>query len=190
MRMTDKDGKRINPRKADLQHWREVFAEKVREQGYEAEATPRRTRGITRKREKSAIWHIESAKRANKPRVSKVRVSRIREAVNEMTGTVPAGSRPWERAIRASQKQVRRSWLLLAEELEGQAKSEDASLSRNIQEMVAAMPPIETERDRLKRELMERFIKNIEKLASYEPDMPEKLPADRVLKKREKDFGL
>jgi hypothetical protein len=109
IRMADRDGKRINPRKADLQHWREVFAERIREQGYEAEATRRRTRGITRKREKSAIWHIEAAKKTRKPRIAKVRASRVTEAVNEITCTVPAGSRPWENAIRAEQAQVRRS---------------------------------------------------------------------------------
>src|SRR6185312_8647028 len=33
---------RLNPRKADLQQWREHFAEKMREQGVQANATPRR----------------------------------------------------------------------------------------------------------------------------------------------------
>ena len=38
------DGKRLNPRKADLELWRQVFAEKLRERGVAAEATPRRAR--------------------------------------------------------------------------------------------------------------------------------------------------
>ena len=37
-------GKRLNPRKADLQRWRETFAEKLRGYGVEAEATRFRTR--------------------------------------------------------------------------------------------------------------------------------------------------
>jgi hypothetical protein len=39
------DGTRLNPRKADLQHWREQFAESLRHHGIEANATPRFARG-------------------------------------------------------------------------------------------------------------------------------------------------
>lgn len=42
-------GKRLNPRKADLQRWREGFAEQLRHIGIDANATPRRTRGATSK---------------------------------------------------------------------------------------------------------------------------------------------
>jgi hypothetical protein len=42
------DSTRLNPRKADLQRWREGFAEKLRAHGIEANATPRFARGITR----------------------------------------------------------------------------------------------------------------------------------------------
>ena len=38
------DGHRLNPRKADLQRWRERFAYELRERGVEAEATRRATR--------------------------------------------------------------------------------------------------------------------------------------------------
>ncbi|GCC45092.1 hypothetical protein chiPu_0029467, partial [Chiloscyllium punctatum] len=43
------DGRRLNPRKADLQAWREQFAGELRLRGIAAEATPRRTRGRIRK---------------------------------------------------------------------------------------------------------------------------------------------
>lgn len=46
------DQKRLNPRKADLQAWRERFAEKLRENGIEAAATKRPVRGRTRTTEK------------------------------------------------------------------------------------------------------------------------------------------
>ena len=42
-------GKRLNPRKADLQRWREGFAEQLRHIGIDANATPRKTRGATGK---------------------------------------------------------------------------------------------------------------------------------------------
>ena len=41
--------KRLNPRKADLQRWREGFADQLRHAGIDANATPRRTRGATGK---------------------------------------------------------------------------------------------------------------------------------------------
>jgi hypothetical protein len=39
------DGTRLNPRKADLQNWREQFAERLRSHGIDANATPRFARG-------------------------------------------------------------------------------------------------------------------------------------------------
>ncbi|WP_313388082.1 relaxase/mobilization nuclease domain-containing protein [Achromobacter aegrifaciens] len=51
------DGSRLNPRKADLQRWRERFAEALREQGIEANATPRRARSHTRLTVKQATRH-------------------------------------------------------------------------------------------------------------------------------------
>ena len=49
------DGKRLNPRKADLQVWRERFAAELRLRGIAAEATPRRTRGRVRKADRGAV---------------------------------------------------------------------------------------------------------------------------------------
>lgn len=58
VKAVDKEGVRLNPRKADLQLWREIFAEKMREQGIAANATPRRARGVTRKSAKQAHHHM------------------------------------------------------------------------------------------------------------------------------------
>lgn len=49
--------KRLNPRKADLQRWREGFAVKLRDQGIDANATPRQTRGTNQKTVKQAGHH-------------------------------------------------------------------------------------------------------------------------------------
>ena len=50
-------GKRLNPRKADLQRWREGFAEQLRQQGIDANATPRRTRGATHQTQRQTTHH-------------------------------------------------------------------------------------------------------------------------------------
>lgn len=51
-------GKRLNPRKADLQRWRETFAEKLRGYGVEAEATRQATRFQTRNTEH--LWRLKA----------------------------------------------------------------------------------------------------------------------------------
>ncbi|MES3012329.1 MAG: relaxase/mobilization nuclease domain-containing protein [Pseudomonadota bacterium] len=45
VRAEGRDGKRLNPRKEDLRRWREVFAERLRAWGIEAEATSQTVRG-------------------------------------------------------------------------------------------------------------------------------------------------
>ena len=50
--------KRLNPRKLDLQRWREGFAEQLRHLGIDANATPRRTRGATGKSISQSGHHV------------------------------------------------------------------------------------------------------------------------------------
>lgn len=52
-----KKGKRLNPRKSDLQRWREGFAEQLREIGVDANATPRRARGATHQTQRQTAHH-------------------------------------------------------------------------------------------------------------------------------------
>jgi hypothetical protein len=52
------DGRRLNPRRRDLQRWRERFAEQLRKHGVEANATPRRARGVTQRYPKPAVVHM------------------------------------------------------------------------------------------------------------------------------------
>ncbi|CAG4895447.1 relaxase/mobilization nuclease domain-containing protein [Paraburkholderia saeva] len=52
------DGRRLNPRHRDLQRWRAYFAEQLRAHGVNANATPRRTRGVTQRYPKPAVVHM------------------------------------------------------------------------------------------------------------------------------------
>ncbi len=58
VRAESKHGKRLNPRKADLQRWRETFARHLREWGIDAEATRQATRGQSQKFE--PLWRIKA----------------------------------------------------------------------------------------------------------------------------------
>ncbi len=115
------DGTRLNPRKADLQQWRVGFAEKLRDQGVDAEASPRNSRGVVKKAEASVIRHIERGDKTHKPRVSKVKAAKIKEVAQELTDeakglTIPV--KPWEEAIKSQQQKIRQKWLAVAGALE------------------------------------------------------------------------
>lgn len=58
VRVESRHGKRLNPRKADLHRWRETFAEKLRDQGIEAEATRQATRG--RDKNFDTLWRLKA----------------------------------------------------------------------------------------------------------------------------------
>ncbi len=112
---------RLNPRKADLQHWREGFAEKLREQGINAEATPRISRGVVKKAEPNVIRHIERGDKTHKPRVSKIKAAKIKEAAQELTDEAKGLSvapKLWEIAIKTQQNNIRHAWLAAADALE------------------------------------------------------------------------
>jgi type IV secretory pathway VirD2 relaxase len=57
------DGTRLNPRKADLQRWREEFAEALHEHGIEANATRRLVRGARRRTRRQAALHVDASQR-------------------------------------------------------------------------------------------------------------------------------
>lgn len=58
VRAESRHGKRLNPRKADLHRWRETFAEKLQDQGIEAEATRQATRG--RDKNYETLWRLKA----------------------------------------------------------------------------------------------------------------------------------
>ncbi len=58
VRAESRHGRRLNPRRADLHRWREVFAAKLRERGIDAEATRQATRGAARRY--PALWQIKA----------------------------------------------------------------------------------------------------------------------------------
>lgn len=64
VRAESKRGKRLNPRKTDLHRWREVFAEKLRGWGVDAEATRQPTRGVSRRYPK--LWQVKAAESGRK----------------------------------------------------------------------------------------------------------------------------
>ncbi|WP_262488487.1 relaxase/mobilization nuclease domain-containing protein [Iodobacter fluviatilis] len=68
--VSDRTGERLNPRKADLQRWRETFAEKLNERGIDANATPTWARGNFNRGRRTRSYHaIKNKGELDKPRI-------------------------------------------------------------------------------------------------------------------------
>ncbi|MFB6452761.1 relaxase/mobilization nuclease domain-containing protein [Bradyrhizobium tunisiense] len=143
------DGKRLNPRKADLQVWRERFAGELRLRGIAAEATPRRTRGRVRKADRGAVLALR--KRKITPEVDRL----ARKEVLSVVRGGEAVKHPWNEHIKSRQDAIRRLYLDYAAELQRSGVVADHELARQIRQFVNDMPAVETRWHALKNGLSE-----------------------------------
>jgi hypothetical protein len=77
-RAESQQGRRLNPRKADLHRWRETFAERLRGYGVDAEASRQAVRG--RCRNPDALWRLKALEEG---RLNKLRDSSVRTHASE-----------------------------------------------------------------------------------------------------------
>ena len=119
-------------KKGQPQQSRESFAAALREQGIDAEATPRQVRGIVKKAVKQSIIHIRENKKA-----SRTDIAKFTEIVNAQD---TEDSSIWEKKIKARQTVVRNGWLIKARALLQGDSTEDKSITRKIMAFVNAMP--------------------------------------------------
>lgn len=145
-------GERLNPKKADLELWRQTFAQALRDRGVEAEATPRRARGVTRKAERTPLRKIRDRQEAGNGEMAKVRRSAYREAAGAaFQGRIERT--PWEHRIAARQQAVRNLYLAQAKLLGRSSLPTDRELAAKIETFVRGMPAPDTQRLALAREL-------------------------------------
>lgn len=147
-------GGRLNPRKGDLQAWREAFALALRDRGIEAEATPRRSRGVTRKAEKAAIRRVQERHRAGRGPIPTTLRAAYVEAVSAASGRDTA-LRPWELRLAARQARVRGLYQAQAQLLRSTGDPRDKLLAEALDRFVAEMPKPGSRRLALARELRE-----------------------------------
>jgi type IV secretory pathway VirD2 relaxase len=155
-------GQRLNPKKADLDSWRQAFAEALRDRGVEAEATPRRARGVVRKAEKTPVRKLQERLAASDGGMPFVTAQAYRDAAPTAVGAETANP-PWETAIARRQARIRALYLSQARLLAASAEPEDRALARAVARFVAEMPPVETQRLALARRLREAGIPQLEK---------------------------
>jgi hypothetical protein len=164
------DGRQLHTSRTDLHDWREIFAKKLREQGVDADATPRFTRGVVRKAERSVVRHMARGDKTHPPRMPNVVTAKRKEVFKELMEEIRNGvavpMKIWERAIKSKQNSVRRAWLSAAQALEqtgGNPHSVDKELPQTIRRFVSAMPSIDTERHLMKRELIQELVQEPQK---------------------------
>ncbi len=145
-------GERLNPKKADLELWRQTFARALRERGVDAEATPRRARGVTRKAERTPVRKIQDRHAAGQGPLSRVRQSAYRDAAKTafQGDTAP---RNWERKTLDRQTFVRQTYLAQAALLKLSANPADRALGAKVEAFVRDMPAPDSQRLALAREL-------------------------------------
>lgn len=145
VKAVDKSGVRMNPRKADLQAWREHFADKLRERGIAANATPRRVRGVVHKAEKQAVrWIDKEHQEGKRAAPSKSRAGRAAAVAQELAGQ-GAHVNPAERAITERRKKTVHAYGQLARALAQSPDDADKQLALNIVGFVKTMPPLQTQ---------------------------------------------
>jgi type IV secretory pathway VirD2 relaxase len=144
-------GQRLNPRKADLEMWRQRFAQALRDRGVEAEATPRRARGVTRKPERGPIRRMRERHAAGQGEEAQVRRSAYREAAKAAFGQVER--LPWETQLTERQARVRGLYLAQAQVLRQSSDPADQALGGKVEAFVKSMPQPDSQRLALAREL-------------------------------------
>ena len=130
-------GVRFNPRKADLAGWREAFARELRARGIDAEATPRRARGIVQKAERTSVRKTRERAAASGALPMVVQSGRVTAAA--MARENPPAPRPGEVQTVVRQTEVRRSYTKAAELLEQSDAPDDRALARRTRAFVASM---------------------------------------------------
>lgn len=161
-------GQHLDPKKADLQTWREDFARRLRQHGVDAAATPRRARGVVVKGTRQPIHHLDKRRGSTRTRWQ------IQQAIRtlEQQRNGKSLEQPWRAAIVERQQKVRRAWGILASALE---RDGDVVLADQVRDFIASMPPVATKQDKLIQQiaknpaLLQSVAKSLEKDIVQEP---------------------
>ena len=114
VRAESNHGDRLNPRKADLQGWRETFAERLRGWGIDAEATRQAVRGAVRNY--PDLWRMKAAEEG------RARVARPKRKVGD--------------AALSSRRSAGQAWGAIATALRESPDPKDQRLAQDIERFV------------------------------------------------------
>jgi hypothetical protein len=128
----DHDGRRFHPDRDDLFRYRQRFAQKLRDRGIEANATPARARGIDPKHEPIAARKIRE--QGAVPQIDKSRADRVRRL-----GETDRGD-PVEAVLAKRQAIVRDTFQRSIDELSASRSLADQVTAQSLKKFVAAIP--------------------------------------------------
>ena len=146
-------GERLNLLHGDLDQWRQGFARALRELGVEAEATPRRARGVTRRSESMVLRKL--AERGPGVEPAQTVKAAMREAALAAFGH-DRKLRPWEEAMDQRQTLIRKTYLAQASLLARSENATDRAMARQIEKFVRNMPAPDSRRLALARFLRDQ----------------------------------
>lgn len=118
----------------------------------EAEATPRRARGITRKPERMPLRKIRERHEAGQGKIAKVRRAAYRDAARAVFNGETART-PWEAQMIDRQTRVRSFYLAQAQLLSRSPDPANRELGAKVEAFVGSMPRPDSQRLALAREL-------------------------------------
>jgi hypothetical protein len=134
VKAASKHGRRLNPRKADLQRWRETFAARLREWGVDAEASRQATRG--EQRSYPSLWRVKATAEG-----------RLR---------VPAAAKKSGERFMTSHKLAVESWVRIIAALEASDQAADRELAGAMKQCIAKMPFAITQAREFRQESQQR----------------------------------
>ena len=170
-----------------MREWREQFAALMRDQGVEANATPRQVRGQEKGTRSSAVHHLLLADRAGSevrpaptapdgegaPARGPGAATSVRRKVLAVARELQAGRLSPEEGkatLWATRRQVEAGWAATAEVLRRQGQE---ALADEVERFTRAMAPVRTDRERIAAGLLEA-------LRAQRTSERERDPQDRV----------
>ncbi|MEG3162869.1 relaxase/mobilization nuclease domain-containing protein [Sphingomonas sp. LB2R24] len=148
----DHDGRRFHPNRDDLFRWRQRFAQKLRDRGIEANATPTKARGVDPQHE-----HIAVQKMRDKGLVPRIDVRRTERAQRLSKQGV---ADPVEAVLAKRQAAVRGTYARSITELSASPSIADQAVARSLEKFMATMPTPEANSARAMRLAREKDIKS------------------------------
>jgi hypothetical protein len=148
VKMKGEDGKKLDPRKADLDRMRKRFAEICRSKGIKLEAIRRYERGLGGKSTKSELYQMK--RRGKKPDVDSKLEKRVKEEVSEKD----FNKKPWEDKMKARNQLIRKRYIEAARKAAQAAKNSKEKPQKKAFEHIAKSldsyaknMPVEASRD-------------------------------------------
>ncbi len=145
VRMEDVDGRRLNPRKADLHRWRLRFAHELRERGVDAAASRQRTRGYRQRHEDLWERKLDGRQKALRERAVYARAlgragvaEELEERADGMRRAAPTRSRPLDASAIAETSRARDRWNSVRRAMEQSSDPQDRSMARTTAAFVQA----------------------------------------------------